>query len=219
MDDLIKRQDAVTLPVAPKRYRKYQTNNLDDAYEQGWEDLQKCIERLPSAQHRPCCYLGSPCPYQNEEIKITQNDELSIAKNLVSNYSPQVLEIALKYAIHLVAYGIDIAEKHETVVQQEEMCSRAYTKGRYDEREAKRCIDCEAFNKSQLLVPQNEHMKWIPCEKKMPEVYQKAIVIDKEGNMMIGTYTNWGWIFPAYFANDPLAWMPLPKPYKEENNG
>ena len=25
-----------------------------------------------SAQHRPCCYLDSPCPYQNEEIKVTQ---------------------------------------------------------------------------------------------------------------------------------------------------
>ncbi len=50
MSDLIYKQDAVTLPVMPKRYRKYQTNNLDDAYEQGWEDLQKCIERLPSAQ-------------------------------------------------------------------------------------------------------------------------------------------------------------------------
>lgn len=50
MDDLINREDAVTLPVMPKRYRKYQTNNLDDAYEQGWEDLQKCIEKLPSAQ-------------------------------------------------------------------------------------------------------------------------------------------------------------------------
>lgn len=50
MGDLINREDAVTLPVMPKRYRKYQTNNLDDAYEQGWEDLQKCIEKLPSAQ-------------------------------------------------------------------------------------------------------------------------------------------------------------------------
>ena len=50
MDDVVSKQAAISLPVMPKKYRKYQTYNLDDAYEQGWEDLQKCIERLPSAQ-------------------------------------------------------------------------------------------------------------------------------------------------------------------------
>lgn len=55
MDDLISRQAAITLPVIPKEYREYQTSNLDDAYEQGWNDLQKCIESLPSAQQWiPC---------------------------------------------------------------------------------------------------------------------------------------------------------------------
>ena len=55
MDDLIRRQDAITLPVMPKEYREYQTSNLDDAYEQGWNDLQKCIESLPSEQQWiPC---------------------------------------------------------------------------------------------------------------------------------------------------------------------
>ena len=64
MSDLIYRRDAVTLPVMPKRYRKYQTYNLDDAYEQGWGDLQKCIEKLPPAQpeeiipHRNYKYLS-----------------------------------------------------------------------------------------------------------------------------------------------------------------
>lgn len=56
MSDLIDRQAAISLPVMPTKYRKYQTYNLDDAYEQGWEDLQECIERLPSAQSQwiPC---------------------------------------------------------------------------------------------------------------------------------------------------------------------
>ena len=49
-DDLISRQAAITLPVMPKEHREYQTYNLDDAYEQGWFDLQKCIEGLPSAE-------------------------------------------------------------------------------------------------------------------------------------------------------------------------
>ena len=50
MNDLISRQAAITIPVTPKEDREYQTFNLDDAYEQAWDDLQKRIEQLPSAQ-------------------------------------------------------------------------------------------------------------------------------------------------------------------------
>ena len=52
MDDLISRLAVITLPVMPKEHREYQTCNLDDAYEQGWNDLQKCIEYIPSAQRK-----------------------------------------------------------------------------------------------------------------------------------------------------------------------
>lgn len=153
------------------------------------------------------------------EILSNPHDELSIAKNLVSQYSPQVLEIALKYAIHLVAYGIDIAEKHETVVQQAEMCSRAYTKGRYDEREAKRCIDCEAFNKSQLLVPQSEQKRWIPCSERLP-YSQEDVLCDEDGRVTIGYYTDEeiGWHDMHSYRIYPTAWMPLPEPYKGDED-
>ena len=50
MDELISKQAATTIPVMPKEHRHYQTNNLDDAYEHGWADLQECIENLPSAE-------------------------------------------------------------------------------------------------------------------------------------------------------------------------
>ena len=49
-DDTISRQAATTISVMPKEHRHYQTNNLDDAYEQGWNDLQECIENLPTVQ-------------------------------------------------------------------------------------------------------------------------------------------------------------------------
>lgn len=49
-DDTISRQAAITIPILPVEHRKYQTMNLDDAYELGWFDCQKCIEELPSAQ-------------------------------------------------------------------------------------------------------------------------------------------------------------------------
>lgn len=43
-------REGVTNPVLPVAHRKYQTENLDDAYELGWLDCQKCIEELPSEQ-------------------------------------------------------------------------------------------------------------------------------------------------------------------------
>lgn len=52
MTDLIDRQAAITLPFTSKEDREYQTYNLDDAYELGWLDYQKCIEDLPSAERR-----------------------------------------------------------------------------------------------------------------------------------------------------------------------
>jgi len=67
---------------------------------------------------------------------IVHQNKMDIALFLVSNFSKQVLEIALTYAHYLDAYGINITEKHETVVQQQEMLERAYTQGRHDEREA-----------------------------------------------------------------------------------
>ena len=58
MSDLISRQAAISLPVKPKEDRYFQTQNLDDAYDYGWSDLQRCIEMLPSAQREqrwiPC---------------------------------------------------------------------------------------------------------------------------------------------------------------------
>ena len=153
------------------------------------------------------------------EILSNPHDELSIAKNLVSQYSPQVLEIALKYAIYLVAYGIDIAEKHETVVQQEEMCSRAYTKGRYDEREAKRCIDCEAFNKSQLLVPQSEKKRWIPCSERLPEKGVLVLAQAAKGYMTTNKRVDFDNHETWFWGGNYVAWMPLPEPYKEDENG
>lgn len=47
--DCISRQAAITIPILPKEHRKYQTMNLDDAYELGWFDCQECIEDLSSA--------------------------------------------------------------------------------------------------------------------------------------------------------------------------
>lgn len=45
--ELVNKEEIIAIPIIPKESRHYQTCNLDDAYEQGWNDLQKCIENLP----------------------------------------------------------------------------------------------------------------------------------------------------------------------------
>lgn len=65
MLEYIEKQEAITIPVMPKRYRKYQTMNLDDAYEAGWDDALICIEKIRPADVRPVV-LCKDCDLWNE---------------------------------------------------------------------------------------------------------------------------------------------------------
>lgn len=60
MSDYINKQVAIILPPIPKGHRDYQTYNLDDAYESGWYDLQKCIKELPPEDVQPVVHWV-PC--------------------------------------------------------------------------------------------------------------------------------------------------------------
>ena len=53
MAEYIERESAMLLPELPKEYRHYQTDNLDDAYEQGWDDALCCLEHIPAADVAP----------------------------------------------------------------------------------------------------------------------------------------------------------------------
>lgn len=53
MAEYIERESAMLLPELPKEYRNYQTDNLDDAYEQGWYDALFCLEHIPAADVAP----------------------------------------------------------------------------------------------------------------------------------------------------------------------
>ena len=57
--------------------------------------------------------------------------------------------------------------------------------------------------------------EWISVDDRLPEPTERAICINGDGDMMIGTYTEWGWMFPCYFES-PTHWMPLPQPPKGE---
>ena len=63
-----------------------------------------------------------------------------------------------------------------------------------------------------------DRMRWRKVEGELPELKEKAICLNKHGDMMIGTYTEWGWIFPCYFGV-PTHWQPLPELPGGENDG
>ena len=63
-------------------------------------------------------------------------------------------------------------------------------------------------------LPSVQPQRWIPCDTRLPDDCQRAICINKHSEMMIGTYTEYGWMFPCYFEK-PFAWMPLPEPMRE----
>ena len=57
--------------------------------------------------------------------------------------------------------------------------------------------------------------EWISVKDRLPEQGEEAICIAADGDMMIGKYTEWGWMFPCYFE-DLTHWMPIPLPPKGE---
>ena len=57
--------------------------------------------------------------------------------------------------------------------------------------------------------------EWISVEDRLPEQGEEAICIAADGDMMIGKYTEWGWMFPCYFE-ELTHWMPLPEPPRGE---
>lgn len=80
----------------------------------------------------------------------------------------------------------------------------------------KRTIDvCEI---AIAAIKAQEQRRLIPVTERLPEPTERAICINDDGDMMIGTYTEWGWIFPFYFK-EPTYWMPLPEPPRRHNNG
>lgn len=53
MAEYIDKAVALSMREPPKSNRYYQTNNLDDAYEQGWDEALSCIEKISAADVAP----------------------------------------------------------------------------------------------------------------------------------------------------------------------
>lgn len=69
-----------------------------------------------------------------------------------------------------------------------------------------------------LQEEQNKH-HWIPVAERLPEDSNEVLVTDRYGERRIAYLSNEGWhlaLTGCIYARAPIAWMPLPEPYKSE---
>ena len=65
MAEYIDKAVALSMREPPKSNRYYQTNNLDDIYEQEWDEALSCIEKIPSANVARWCMGDGLCTMMN----------------------------------------------------------------------------------------------------------------------------------------------------------
>lgn len=54
--------------------------------------------------------------------------------------------------------------------------------------------------------------EWIPCSERLPSKYKTVLTTSKDGRVRENFINAGGWSYDTYAV---VAWMPLPKPYKE----
>ena len=82
--------------------------------------------------------------------------------------------------------------------------------------------DNEAFG---LAIEALKREQWIPCSERLPEedvpvLVQKecSCLVDEHYGRAVGEYNGFKyWTVEDDFYAEPIAWMPLPEPYKENN--
>ena len=106
---------------------------------------------------------------------------------------------------------MDVREKLvELLLQEDDVCEPS---------DCKYCGvkgSCGYYRTADSLIANGVTVQeWISVDDRLPEPKEKAICIDAEGNIIIGTYIECGWMFPCY-CKRPTHWMPLPEPPKGE---
>ena len=98
-----------------------------------------------------------------------------------------------------------------------------------DADELIKCIPSEEYNSRFAIMnaPTVELQKWTPVSERPPE-YEMDVLLQFTSNMCVGFFhpsESWiiwsggDWCTGVLEGDEePIAWMPLPKPWKEGNN-
>ena len=65
-----------------------------------------------------------------------------------------------------------------------------------------------------FIMQQPSAQRWIPVEKETPILPNIVIVCDSLGKILFDSYIDGSWTYCPYV----VAWMPLPEPWRGENN-
>ena len=75
-------------------------------------------------------------------------------------------------------------------------------------------VYCDIFNEVEDLPSASQ---WIPCSERLPSENICALVCLPNGSIEIDAWTCGEWLInDAKITLSPIAWMPLPEPYKEK---
>ena len=85
------------------------------------------------------------------------------------------------------------------------------------------CTDCPFMQETCKLMDYVAYAEavqgWIPCSERLPSEKDGQVLVTKRGKVRIATYSEFDgtWYVGEMCAvggEDPIAWMPLPTPYK-----
>lgn len=104
MAEYIEREVALRWTPTPKSKRKYDTGNLDDAWENGYDDALRQIEAIPAADVRP--------------VVLCRNCKWSVSTDHGDVYGcsymhPSPNHILSVHGNFFCAYGADMRENNE----------------------------------------------------------------------------------------------------------
>ena len=63
--------------------------------------------------------------------------------------------------------------------------------------------------------PQEQEPRWIPISKRLPEEYTYTLWCATSGEVRSDYFNGKYWLEAKRYCYEVIAWMPLPKPYKE----
>lgn len=79
----------------------------------------------------------------------------------------------------------------------------------------------EAFHMAIEVLSADAVQGWIPCSERLPSEKDGQVLVTKHSEVRIATYSEFSgtWYVGemcAVGSEDPIAWMPLPMPYRED---